>query len=585
MLRNRRTGLLIIAGWVATAAPLTGLAEPPAWIATGAQGMVASDSPAASQAGLRILQQGGNAIDAAAATSFALGVTRPYSTGLGGGGFMLARFADGRLLMLDYRETAPAAASMALYAKAREADPDGPPPARYGPRAVAVPGTLAGWVHALSAHGSMPLAEVIEPARQLAAHGFEVDEHFLDATGTLRERLERWPNLRNACAYADRTYLGEDAPQAPGDRLVQPMLAALLNHIAEHGPDFFYYGPVAADLEFDAHRYGGVITIQDLADYRVRERAPLQGTYRNYHIITVPPPSSGGVALLQALGILEPFDLPTLAGRDPAAALHVRLEAMKHAFADRALWLGDPDFAAVPTDRLLSPDYLRWCAGRIRLDDTSPPCDYGSAAERYRQTGPVAPPPNDAGTSHFCVVDRWGNVVAATETINTTFGSLFAVDAFGLLLNNEMDDFCTELGAPNAFGLVQSERNAVAPGKRPLSSMTPTIVLKDDKPYLLIGASGGPRIITSVLSVLIYLTDYGYPPPQAMAGLRPHHQWQPDRVCFDEWPADDVWLPLQQRGHHLDDTPRTGIVQFILRRPHDWLGASDPRKGGQPAGY
>jgi gamma-glutamyltranspeptidase/glutathione hydrolase len=555
----------------------------PPWALPAKRMAVASDSPYASQAGLEILQAGGNAIDAAAAVSFALGVTRPYSTGLGGGGFLIARFADGRTVVLDYRETAPAASTPDMFVKRRQEDSGGPEPSRYGGLAVGVPGTLSGWQYALPKWGTKSLAEVIEPARRLAAMGYRVDEHFVKTTGSIRKKYRRYPPLGHLGAFVYHKYLAGGKKWRVGEVVRHPELAKLLKTLQEHGADAFYRGPVAEDLVRAVREHGGIITKEDLAGYRPSSREPLLGTYRGYELLVMPPPSSGGTTILEALNILSHFELATVRTEDPAAAIHLQLEAYKHAFADRARWLGDTDFVDVPVARLVSPEYGASLAERIIPLRTEPNLSrYGSQPEGERYPHAQL---EDAGTSHFCVIDRWGNVVVATETINTEFGSLVAVPEWGLILNNEMDDFAALPGEANAFGLIQSARNAPEPGKRPLSSMSPTIVLKDGKPMLLLGASGGPRIITSVLDVMINVLDYGMDLPEAVEALRPHHQWQPDNVYFDAEIPAVLREALETRGHTVAQKYRTGIVQAIYCSPDGSLIAvSDPRKGGRPAG-
>ncbi len=548
----------------------TAVADPP-WIARGRQAVVASDSPYASAIGLDVLKAGGNAIDAAVAVSFALGVTRPYSTGLGGGGFLIVRFADGRVVVQDFRETAPAAATADMY---MDAAPGIPPQTRHGYLAVAVPGVVKGRCQILAQFGTRPLRDLITPAIRLAKEGFEVDQHYVDATRKALRHYERYPSLAKSCGYVYSTHLREGRLRGVGDTLVQPALARLLEAIAESGPDYFQTGPFADALAKRMANHGGIITKGDLADYQTKTRDPILATYRDYELIAMPPPSSGGITLIEILNILETVDLRASARRNPGAAAQLQVEAMKHAFADRARHLGDSDFTAIPLSALASKDYARTLAKKINARRTTAANDYG--AERL---------PDDSGTSHFCIVDRLGNVVVSTETINTTFGSLAAVDEWGLILNNEMDDFTTVVGQPNAFALVQSTRNAVAPGKRPLSSMAPTIVLKDGEPHLLLGASGGPRIISSVLNVLLCVTDYRMSLEQAIRQPRPHHQWLPDRVYFDAEPPSHILGYLESCGHTVDSERKTGIVQAVMRDGDGWVGASDPRKGGRPAGY
>ncbi len=548
--------------------------DTPPWIASGANGMVASDSRHASKAGVSILEAGGNAVDAAVAVSFALAVTRPYSTGLGGGGFMICRFADGRVIVQDFRETAPAAATADMYVRAAKRKPASPSPSRLGHLAVAVPGLVAGRCQALARYGTMPIARVMAPAVRLAAEGFPIDEHYANSTRNLMDTYDRHPWLKTSCSYVFQTHLRSGRPPRAGDLLVQPKLALLLQGIASGGADFFYKGPVAEALVAGMERHGGIISAEDLARYEVRTREPIRATYRGYALILMPPPSSGGIALATALNILETVDLPAILKRDRGLAVHYQVEAMKHAFADRARRLGDADFVNVPVALLSSKVYARQLARLLDPRECQDIDAYGSTQI-----------PDDAGTSHFCVADRLGGVVVSSETINTTFGSLAAVNEWGLILNNEMDDFVSEPGKPNAYGLVQSHKNAIAPGKRPLSSMAPTIVLKDGKPYLLLGASGGPLIISSVLNVLLAVLDGETTLEAAMSAARPHHQWKPDQVFFDRRPPEVMRVGLVKRGHKLSAKTRTGIVQAVLRTKSGWLGASDPRKGGRPAGY
>ncbi|MCH7592253.1 MAG: gamma-glutamyltransferase [Planctomycetes bacterium] len=549
-------------------------ASDPPWIARGSRAMVATDSPHASAVGREILRAGGNAIDATVAISFALGVTRPYSTGMGGGGFMIARLADGRFYVQDFRETAPGGATPDMYTRGAADDGSRVPPSQYGHLAVGVPGLVAGRCDALARHGTMPLKRLLAPAIRLAREGFPVDAHYVETTTKMRKVYDRYPALKVSCPYVLKTHLVEGRLPSVGKILSQPALARLLEGIAEGGAEFFYRGPVAAAIAREMRRHGGLITESDLAGYRVRERKPIRTSYRGFEIIGMPPPSSGGIALAQTLNILDRIGFAEIAKRDRNLAVHYQVEAMKHAFADRARWVGDADFADVPTQRLVSGTYADLVA---KMLDPSGPRDLDSYGSRQM--------PDDSGTCHSCVVDRWGNVVVSSETINTEFGSFAAVDEWGLILNNEMDDFTSRPGEPNAFGLVQSERNAIAAGKRPLSSMTPTIVLKGGEPMLMLGASGGPRIISSVLNVLLGVTDLGRSLEEAMMSPRPHHQWRPDEVYFDAKPPEALRSGLTGRGHRVSDRRRAGVVQAILRTSDGWIGACDPKKGGRPAGY
>lgn len=544
------------------------------WIARGAKGMVAADSEYASKAGLEVLQAGGNAIDAAVATSFALAVTRPYSTGLGGGGFMIARFADGRIVVQDFREMAPAAATADMFVKAKAVNPHGPSPSEFGYQAVAVPGVVAGRCQALAQWGTMPRDKVLAPAIRLAAGGYVLDGDYVRGAEEALDAYTQHGVLKELCSHVYRTYLGSGELPAAGETLKQPGLARLLQGIAADGPDFFYKGPVAQAIAREMRKHGGMVTESDLAAYQPRQRRPLSSRYRDFTLILMPSPSSGGVALAETLNILEALDYASIVQRDAIAATHLQLEAMKHAFADRARHMGDLDFASAPIERLTSDSYATELARKIQADGAIKIEEYGL---------PV--PPDDRGTSHFCVADSQGNVAVSTETINTSFGSLAAIEEWGLVLNNEMDDFTTEPGKPNAFGLVQSSNNEIAPGKRPLSSMCPTIVMKGNEHFLMLGASGGPRIISSVLNVLLSVTDWDMSLESAMQTLRPHHQWSPDAVVFDKVPSEAVAAGLIQRGHKLGQKRKTGIVQAIQKTADGWVGAADPRKGGKPAGY
>lgn len=554
-----------------TFTPSTLLAGDVSWIARGENGMVAAGSRDASRAGLEILRAGGNAIDAAVAVSFALGVTRSYSTGPGGGGFMIARFADGRVVVQDFRETAPAAATADMFVRATKSGAIRA--SRVGHLAVGVPGLVAGRCQALAQWGTLPIDRVLAPAIRLAESGFAVNENFVRTVRSVQEEFER-DALKERFAYLWRTHLHGGHNWNVGEVFTQPALARLLRAIAKDGPPAFYRGPVAKAIAQAMTQHGGLVTERDLAEYRPRLREPIISTYRDYSLILMPPSSSGGVALAQALNTLEVLGYASVVKRDASLAVHYRIEAMKHAFADRARWLGDDDFVAVPTRRLLSKSYARGLAEMVHPDHAFDVERYGSLAM-----------PKDAGTSHFCVADQYGNVVVSSETINTSFGSFAVVDEWGLILNNQMDDFTTEPGKPNAYGLIQSQANAIAPGKRPLSSMSPTIVLKGNRPMLLLGASGGPHIITSVLNVLLGVTDAGLSLEEAMLAVRPHHQWQPDEVLFDRAPSSDLTDALTERGHRIAVKRRTGIVQAIRRTDRGWVGGCDPRKGGEPAGY
>jgi len=536
--------------------------------------MVATDQAIASRIGAAVLERGGNAIDAAVAVSFALGVTRPHSTGLGGGGFMIARLADGRVFVFDYRERAPLGASADMYDRAQSVHPGGPPPSRYSRLAVGTPGVLAGLFEAHRQLGSLHFGELITPAIRLAENGFAVDRHYVDATVQVREVYEKYPGLKQSCPYVYHVHLRDGNLRRVGDTLRQPRLGRLLRAIRRDGPAVFYQGRVAKSIAGDMKHNGGLLTARDLADYRVARRQPLRSTYRDCELITMPPPSSGGVCLIESLNILEHTDLGGLWRRDQAAAYHYMIEAMKHAFADRARWLADADFVSVPVGLLTSKPYAAELAAAIDPDGVQPIDTYGAVQI-----------PDDDGTSHYSIVDAAGNCVVATETINTSFGSLAAIDDWGLILNNEMDDFSARASKPNYYGLIQSPRNAPEPLKRPLSSMTPVIVLRSGKPVLLLGASGGPRIISSVLDVMVNSIVLDMDPRAAMTAPRVHHQWVPDTVFFDQPISPALRAGLVRRGHNVSEQTRSGVVQAVYVGPEGLTGVSDPHKGGAPAGY
>ncbi|MFQ5807198.1 MAG: gamma-glutamyltransferase [Phycisphaerae bacterium] len=574
-LTHRSTACSLIAATILATALR---ADDPAWIARSKLGMVASDSPEASQIGADVLRAGGNAFDAAVATSFALAVARPQSTGLGGGGFMVAYVArEKRFVVLDFRETAPAGATAEYYAELHTNRGDGPSPSIYGGNAVATPGQLAGLAEINKRFGTQPLAELIQPALRLAETGFVIDESFLNARKQVLEAAEKWPPLETTGAGLYELLSPHGATPKIGGKFKRPQLAKALKLIAERGPDAFYNGPMGQAITNAVKAAGGTLTLDGLRNYRVIEREPLRSRYfdfkHEYEIVSMPPPSSGGACLSEILNILQATrdrsDLHPTHDRP-----HVLVEVMKHAFADRARWLGDPGFSTIPLERLISKPYAVELAGRIAPGKTLEPASYGSRRA----------PPDDSGTSHFCVADRDGNIVAITETINGLFGSLLVAQPFGIILNNEMDDFLTVRGQANLYRLVQSEANLVGPGKRPLSSMSPTIVLKDGKPFLVLGASGGPRIITSVLQVALQLMQ-GKPLEQAMTALRLHHQWQPDEIFFDREPPGDLAATLQARGHKISGERKTGTVQAIqFLEDGTMIGASDQKKGGRPAG-
>jgi gamma-glutamyltranspeptidase/glutathione hydrolase len=562
--------LLLIAAAAARAA-----GDDPAWLLKSTAGMVAADHAEASRIGAAVLKSGGNAFDAAVATSLALTVCRPESTGIGGGGFMVAYVAgERRFVALDFRETAPASATPERYAALHAARGDGPSPSVFGGNAVAVPGLLAGLAELHRRYCTRPWAELVRPAIELAEHGFSVDTHFRDACEEAVRDYEKWPELNVRCRALDELLRPGGELLKVGDRLRRPELARALTLISQRGAEAFYQGEIGEAIVGAVNAAGGQMSPGDLRAYRVKEREPLREQYSGYEFVLMPPPSSGGVCIAEILNILSHTRYAAAREGDPGLAAHLMIESMKHALADRALLLGDPDAAPIPTARLTSRAYAATMAATISSDRTGEPEEYGAHSA----------PGDDGGTSHFCVADRAANIVAMTETINDVFGSRVVAPEFGIVLNNEMDDFLTVRGQANLFGLVQSERNLVGPGRRPLSSMAPTIVLKDGRPVLVIGASGGPRIISSVTQVTLRALQ-GESIADALSAVRLHHQWRPNEVNFDREPPTELSEALRRRGHALSSTRKTGHVQAIqFLDDGTMIGASDPRKGGRPAG-
>ena len=541
-----------------------------------AHAAVAADHPIASEAGLEMLRLGGNAVDAAVATSFCLSVVRPYSCGIGGGGFMLIHVpatngSEARTIAINYRETAPAAVGPDYFIKL-----DDPTASRFGVHAVGVPGTVAGLAYALKTYGTLDLPTVLAPAIRAAEQGVPADANFVAAANELAQDFEKHPGQREKAAAIWRD-LCRSGQVKVGDNIRQPQQAAALRLIALHGPDAFYRGEIAHAIVAAMNAHGGPITTDDLRNYKVVEMQPLRSDFRGHTILSMPPPSSGGIAMQQIFGILQ-RRWNDFAGLKHTSFPYVHLvtEATKHAFADRSRWLADPAFVDVPTGRLTSPEYLDQRAAAISMYETSGPQSYGSSE----------PAKDDAGTSHLCVVDAGGMAVACTETINLTFGSLISVPGFGFALNNEMDDFTTTPGQPNAFGLTQSDRNLPAAGKRPLSSMSPTIVLKGGKAVMVAGASGGPRIITGTTQCLLNCMLFDMTPVEAVAQPRFHHQWMPNVLQFEEGCVSQLTIDhLKAYGHETGSIAKVGEVQMIRVTQDGIRAASDPRKGGRPAGY
>lgn len=542
-------------------------------------GAVAADHELASQAGAEMLAKGGNAVDAAVATSFALSVVRPFSCGIGGGGFMVIKFSHdakhGNLATaINYREQAPAWATPDCFTKLHEEGK----PSVFGATAVATPGTVAGLLYAHEKYGTLPRSVVLAPAIRHAMSGFAVDAAYMDAVSDVTKWVSATPARKAEFADFVRIYL-LDGHVAVGSKITLPEHAEALRVIADRGSDGFYQGPVASAI-CSASR----VTQGDLLGFKVREVSPMSCSFHGRTVLTMPPPSSGGIVLTQILSTLErrPEAFAKKDRNDPTF-MHFYLEASKHAFADRARHLGDPDFNALPLEFLLSPAMLDERAKKIDATRIFPIDDYGWI--------PAAPanPTRDTGTSHFSVIDSHGNAVACTETINLAFGSCVVAKPFGFVLNNQMDDFLTTPGKPNAFGLTQSERNLPAPGKRPLSSMTPTVVVgPDEKVELVVGASGGPKIISATVQSLLGVIVFGESAQQAVDSPRMHHQWRPDEVLLEPrlFEMQATAGSLSKIGHqiHRKPTAAIGVAQILHPISTGIEAACDPRKGGKPSG-
>jgi gamma-glutamyltranspeptidase/glutathione hydrolase len=531
-------------------------------------GLVASEQHLATAVGVDILRRGGNAIDAAVAVGFALAVVHPAAGNLGGGGFMLIHDArSGRDVALDFREIAPAAASAGMFVDADGALVPGRSLFTYA--AIGVPGSVAGLAEALRRYGTMPLARVIAPALALARDGFAVDGALAEQIVSMQAHLAQWPATR-------AIFFAAGQPLREGDRLVQTDLAASLQAIARDGPAAFYRGPIGAKIVADMARHGGLIERADLERYRVTDREPVRGTYRGYEIVSMPPPSSGGTQIIEALNLLEPFALaPSDAGS--ARAIHLLAETMKLTYADRSEFLGDPDFVQVPVERLIAKDYA---AERRSLIDP----EHATPSARI---GPGRPLPHESDqTTQYTVADGAGNVVSTTTTLNLSFGSGIVAAGTGILLNDEMDDFVAKPGAPNVFGLTGGAANAIAPGKRPLSSMAPTLVLRDGRPVLATGSPGGSRIVSTTLEAIVDAIDFHLNPAEAALMPRVHDQWQPDTLRVEKGISADTLRLLEKMGHRISVGPKMGRSQTIQIGDGTLCGASDPRgSAGLAAGY
>lgn len=531
-------------------------------------GMVATEQALASQVGLDILKQGGNAVDAAVAVGFALAVVLPNAGNLGGGGFMVLHDGEtGQNVALDFREMAAARAHRDMYLDAQGKVIDGK--SLFTHDAVGVPGTVAGMVHALNKWGSMPLAKVIAPAIKLADQGFVVSEVLASTFVEEKDTLGKWPASR-------AIFFKQGEPLKAGDNLVQKDLANSLRQISKSGAAAFYQGDIGKKISKEMAKHGGAITLQDLKDYKVVERQPILGNYRGYQVVTMPPPSSGGIHLVQILNMLEHYPIKDY-GVNSANTIHVMAESMKLAYADRAEYLGDPDFVKIPVTGLISKGYADSLVKGIQMNQARPAA----------QIKPGQPQPYESDqTTHFSVMDKTGDAVAVTYTLNLNFGTGIVAEGTGILLNNEMDDFSVKPGVPNAFGLVGGSANAIAPKKRPLSSMTPTIVLKNDKPWLVTGSPGGARIITTVLQSIVNTIDHGMNPAEAIVTPRVHHQWLPDELRIEDGISPDTIALLQQKGHKVALKAPMGRVQIIQADESGFYGYSDPRNpDGKTLGY
>src|SRR5713226_7317577 len=543
--------------------------------------MVASVHRLASRAGVQMMKAGGNAVDAAVAVGFALAVVHPQAGNLGGGGFMLVRLADGKTHFVDYREKAPAAAWANMYLDAQGNVIEDASIVGY--KAIGVPGSVAGMVYAEKKYGRLSLERVTAPAIKLAEEGFALAAE--DARDLREDKpLGQFPESRRIFQQDGNFY-------KTGDVFKQPDLARTLKRIASN-PDDFYHGAMAQELAVAMRKGGGLITTEDLAHYEVKEREAVRGTYRGYEIISAPPPSSGGVTLIETLNILEGYDLAKLGGRS-SPATHLTVEAFRRAFYDRAEFLGDPDFSKIPVAQLIDKRY--GAAWRESIDPAHASVSKGlrrpaifSQLEQYAtlHAQPVAVAEPDH-TTHYSVVDPDGNAVAVTTTLNDSFGSRVTAEGLGFLLNDEMDDFAAKQGVPNVYGLIQGPANAIGPRKRPLSAMTPTMVLKDGRLFLVLGSPGGPRIITTVANILMGVVEYGMNIQEAVNAPRFHHQWLPDVVLLEQWSSPDSAKLLEQMGHKVEFKPywSDGECIAVDLKTGERLGASDGRNNGKAVGF
>jgi gamma-glutamyltranspeptidase/glutathione hydrolase len=523
-------------------------------------GMVATQEALATKIGVEMLEQGGNAVDAAVAVGYALAVTLPRAGNLGGGGFMMVYLADQqKMVAIDYREKAPANASRDMYL-----DEDGevtPNLSTFHGLAIGTPGTVMGLEHARKTYGTLSREQLLAPAIKLAKEGIVVTADLANSLTAMQERLSQWPEARSIF------YKKDGSNYAPGEVLKQTDLANTLSLISKKGENAFYQGDIAEAIVDSIKEADGIMTTQDLKNYNVVDRKAIEGTYRGYQIFSMPPPSSGGVHIVQILNMLENYNLAEM-GHNSAQHIHTLVESMRRAYADRSLHLGDSDFVKVPVNTLTSKKYAKQLVDTINPDKATSSKDIQPNADL---------PYESDQTTHFSIVDKWGNAVSNTYTLNYSYGSGIVAKGTGVLLNNEMDDFSSKPGHANGYGLIGGEANAIEPGKRPLSSMSPTIILKDNSLFMVTGTPGGSRIITTTLQVISNVIDYGMNIADATSATRIHHQWWPDYIRTEQGLSQDTVTLLEAKGHQLKVEETMGSTQSIMKSETGLYGASDPR--------
>ncbi|MEM6470218.1 MAG: gamma-glutamyltransferase [Planctomycetota bacterium] len=574
MLPRRQCLAGLTAGAITGASSLDGIADdggksPPLITASSKSGVAATVHPLASEAAVASLRAGGNAVDAAAAASFMLSVVDGHNSGLGGGCFIMLRTADGKCLALDGRETAPRLATPDRFTSGGKPDPMS---TRVGPKAVGTPGQVAALESLVQSHGRHSLAQAIQPALVIAESGFVVD-------GFAAKRIASVAGLLKNFAGSKAIYFKGNRPLRVGDRLRQPDLASTLGHLADTGSSWFYDGPFAEKVDAWMRSHNGLLRREDFADYKVLPRIPIRVDYRDHKVHLFPPPSSGGIHIAQALAILQRFDVASIYRQEPAAFYHLVLETLRLVMADRVRHLGDADFVDVPQG-LLDQEYLRRRSADLSLDKRLRDVVPGQPVNTtpWPKSEVAMPATADKHTTHLTTADAEGNVVAMTQTINTTYGSKVVVPGTGVVLNNEMDDFAISAGIANAYGLMGGKANQIEPGKRPLSSMSPSIAVRESTGDLFAcGAAGGPRILTTVLQLLVRHLDLGQTPGECLAAPRVHHQWRPKKSFVEASLPVDIQKSLEQRGHTLEVIQAASTAQALQRRNHQWSAASDPR--------